>query len=197
MSLPRQTYCLLSVIPNGRLNSISFFGKNAIKVHVFFSCLALPCCLQINHAECDGRSQLTIIVPWDLLGSEKHPVSLETLQMNSVALCSTGSWIQTMDGFCCCTAINPNYGHILGWSRQDSVSLCKGFKISPQISLLMPRLGFNYVLMSGFYDKELWKLLFGIPGTIYKSVIEVYLKMNSCFYHMPVAEVHQEGFKPS
>lgn len=133
---PKKTYCLLSVIPNGRLNSIFLFGKNVIKVHVFFSCLALPCCLQINQADCGGRSQIMVIVPQDLPGSEKTPSVPGDLTDEPCSPSSTGSCIQRLDGFCCSTAINPSCEHILGLSRQDSISLCKDFQTSFQINLL-------------------------------------------------------------
>lgn len=155
MSLPKANILLTVSHSNGRLNSIFLFGKNAIKIHAFFSCLGLPCCLQINHAEYGSRSQITIIVPQDLRGSEKTPSVSGGLQMNRAALCSTGSCTQRLDGLSCCAAINLHCGHILGLSRQHFISLCRGFQTSPQMSLLMPRLNFNYALTSRFYDKWL------------------------------------------
>lgn len=135
-----------------------------------------------------------VIVHKTCLALRRHPMSLETLQMNHAALRSTGSCIQRLDGFCCCAAINPSCGHILGLSRQDSISLCKGFQTSSHINLLMPRLNFNYALMSGSYDKWLWKFLFGNTGTIYKFVTEVPQNELMFLPHAYLCEVHEEGF---
>lgn len=144
--------CFLSVILNSWSNSISLFGKNAMKVHIFFYCVFFPHCLQITHAmnlKCSSRSWFRDNSSQPCpelrrcLGTHGPAGEAPGSLSDTVRHSKTWGLLRPLN----CAAINLNLGKCPGLEQGWQIYALprEALLDFPQISILMPR--FNYMFM--------------------------------------------------